>query len=94
MEGLQIELIYLFGCNELHVYLEDKLILSTQMKINKTQVNYANLIEVAVHYWSQQQKRMQQEEKQLLKELNEQTIEKPKKDLHQYILESITTIIE
>ena len=94
VEGTQIELIYLFGANTLHVYLEDKLVLSTQIRVNKTMVNYSNLIEVAVNYWKQEENRKRKIEKEELKELNQQQEATPTKDLKAYILESITQIIE
>ena len=94
VEGVQIELIYLFGCNSLHVYIEDRLVLSTQIQINKTQVNYSNLIEVAVTYWQQEEKRRIKREKEELKEVNAPLTEVEKKNLHEYIIKSFTTIIE
>lgn len=94
VEGVQIELIYLFGANELHVYVEDRLVLSTQIRVNKTMINYANLIEVAVNYWKHDTKKRELKEKEELKEFMEQKDPTPVKDLRAYILESFTTIIE
>jgi len=94
VEGVQIELIYLFGDNSLHVYIEDKLVLSTQIRVNKTMINYNNLIEVAVTYWRQEDKKRRQEQKQELKELYDHNEIKPVKELKDYILESLNTITE
>jgi hypothetical protein len=94
VEGVQIELIYLFGHNTIHVYLEDKLILSSQIRVNQTQVNYSNLIEVAVNYYEREVKRKLNELRQEQKEENQKTEQEPKKDLKQYLIEGLTQIIE
>lgn len=94
VEGVQIELIYMFGQNTLHVYLEDKLVLSTTLRINQTQVNYSNLIEVAVTYYQREVRREVAKLKQEAKEEKEAMITDTKRDLHKYILDSLTTIID
>jgi len=94
VEGVQLELIYMFGQNTLHVYLEDRLILSTQIRVNQTQVNYSNLIEVAVTYYQSEVKKEIARLKQEDKELREANVSTNKKQLHQYILDSLTTVID
>ena len=94
VEGVQIELVYMFGANNLHVYIEDKLVLSSQIRVNKTQVNYNNLIEVATTYYLQEQKKIKAQEQQEMKELMKELTPEEKKGLHQYIMNSFTTIIE
>jgi len=92
VEGLQIELIYMFGQNALHVYIEDKLVLSASIQINRTQVNYANLIEVATTYWLQEEKKRKAREKKEYEEINAPLTDNEKKGLHEYILKDFTTI--
>ena len=94
VEGVQIELMYLFGENGMRVYIEDKLVLSTQIRVNKTMINYTNLIEVATKYFEQERdkerKRLKEEDNELRRDLTPEE----KKGLSQYVIESITTIIE
>lgn len=94
VEGQQIELIYLFQSNTLQVHFNDRLILNTQMAVNKTQVNYANLIEVAITYFNRELKRMKEELKQLEQQQQAEEKAQHKQDFKAYIMNSITTVIE
>lgn len=94
VEGEQIELIYIFSENLLQVHFNDRMIISTQMAVNKTQVNYANLIEVATTYFMREIKRMKQELKELEKASESELPQREVNNFKEYIMNSITTVIE
>lgn len=58
VNGIQIELIYMFSLSTLQIFWEDKLIINTQFRPGYMAVNYNNLIEVAARVYSDHYERL------------------------------------